>query len=90
MIGDIKPIPDIFPVPVNRQWLAIKGIEDHQGNQFLGELVRTVVVGTVGDRDRQTIGFVIGSHQMIGRRFGSGIRAVRLIGGFFNEISIRP
>ena len=80
MVVHIQPVPDIFPVSVYRQLLSMEGVVDDQRNQFLRELIRAVIVGTVGSVSRKMIGIDIGLHQKVGASLACGIRAVRRIG----------
>ena len=48
-------------------------------------MMRTVVVGTVGNDNRQAISMVIGTYKMVGTGFGSRIRAAWIISCFFGE-----
>ena len=49
MILYIQPVTDILAVAVDRKLFAVQGIVDDQRDQLLRELVRSVVVGAVGD-----------------------------------------
>ena len=42
-------------------------VVDHQGNQLLGKLIGTVVVGTIRHQSWHTIGVVEGADEMIAR-----------------------
>ena len=54
----IQPVPDIQTFTINGQRLVCQGIGDHQGNQFLGEMIGPIVVGAAGDSNRKAIGAV--------------------------------
>jgi len=51
-------------VAVDRQRLALQGVEDHQRDELLGELVRPVVVRTVGHQHGQPVGVVAGQYEV--------------------------
>ncbi|MNH14501.1 hypothetical protein D3C79_740940 [compost metagenome] len=48
----IEPVTDLVALAVDRQRLAIQGVEDHQRDQLLGEVAWAVVIGAVGDNGR--------------------------------------
>ena len=56
VIFHIQPVAHLLTIAIDRQRLAIAGVQDHQRDQLLGELVGTVIIGAVGDGDRQTVG----------------------------------
>ena len=49
VVVDVEPVAHVAAVAVDRQRLALDGVQDHQRDQLLGELVRAVVVRAVGD-----------------------------------------
>ena len=73
MIFDVQPIANVPAVAIDGQLLALDGVEEHQGDELLRELVGAVVVGAIRDQGWQAIGFVIGSHKVICGRFGGRI-----------------
>ncbi|MBA7573128.1 hypothetical protein ES708_14923 [subsurface metagenome] len=88
MITHVKPVPHIFTFTVNGDRIIVLDIIDGQGNEFLGELVGTVIVGTVRQYYRQFISMVIGSDQVIGTCLGCGVGTPRIIRGGFCKIAI--
>lgn len=52
MVFDIKPVADILPRTVDRQWLPVADIVYEQRDQLFGELIRAVIVRTVRDDGR--------------------------------------
>ena len=56
--------------------LPAAGIQDHQRNQLLGKLVWPVIVGAIRSERGQSVGVVVGAHQMVGCRLGCRVRAV--------------
>ncbi|MNT67991.1 hypothetical protein D3C72_2061850 [compost metagenome] len=52
MVFHIEPVTDLVALAIDRQRLAIQGIEDHQRDQLLGEVAWAVVIGAVGDNGR--------------------------------------
>ena len=59
VILHIKPVSDIETLAVYRERLIMQRIGDHQRDQLLRELIRTVVVGAAADRHRKAIGPMI-------------------------------
>ena len=80
MILDIQPVTDLLPAAIYRQGLPARGVEDSQRDQFLREVIRTIVVGAVGHHHRQAVGAVPGANQMVAARFGGRVRAARAYG----------
>src|SRR5712692_8513144 len=85
VILDVEPVANVFAVAIYRERLAGASIQDHERDQFFGELVRSVIVGAVGGENRKAVGMAIGADQMIGSRLGRGVRAVGRVGGGFAE-----
>ena len=79
MVEHVQPVAHLTPVPIDRQRLAGKSVEDHQRDQFFRDLERTVIVGTVCGEHRQAIGMVPGAHQVVRRRLTGRIRTVRRV-----------
>jgi hypothetical protein len=90
VVPDVEPVANLLAVTIDRQGLAGQGIDDHQRNQLLGKVVRAVVVRAVGGQHRQTIGVVVGAHQMVARRLARRVGAVRLVAMGFAERRFLP
>ena len=90
VILDVQPVADVAAVAVDRQRPAVERVQDHQRNQLLRKLVRTVVVRAVGDQRRQAVGVEVGPHQMIGRGLAGRVRRVRRVRRVFGEQAARP
>src|SRR3990172_9253940 len=75
---------DLLAVAVDGDRLAGDRVEQGQGDQLLGELARTVVVGADAQRDRKLVGASVGPHQMVGGRLGGGVGGGRAIGLVFD------
>jgi hypothetical protein len=67
VVPHIKPISDIETIPVNGKGFSLKGIQNYEREEFFGELIGAVVVRAIGNGHGETIGLVIGPHEMIGR-----------------------
>ena len=68
MVTDIQPVPYLLAVTVYRQRFAGQSVQDHQRNQLFRKVVRTVIVAAMGGQDRQAIGLVPGTDQMVAGR----------------------
>ena len=79
MIFYIQPVTNLLTIAINRQRFAAKRIDDHQGDELFGKLIRTVIVGAVGGEHRQAIGMMICAHQMVAGAFTRRIGAVGLV-----------
>src|SRR5690554_365221 len=88
MIFNIKPVSHIFSFAVYWKRFVMTNIIDEQGYQLLRKLIGSVVVGTVGDHHRQTIGVMISPYKMIRGGFRRSIGTVRIIGCHFSEKTI--
>ena len=85
VVLDVEPVAHVAAVAVDGQRLALHGVQDHERDQLLRELVRAVVVGAVGEQRRQPVRLVIGAHQVVGRRLGRGVGRVGRIGACLRE-----
>src|SRR6516165_1667675 len=43
MVFDIDPVPDIFPLPVNRDRLVVQRLQDSERDQLFREMVGSVI-----------------------------------------------
>jgi hypothetical protein len=78
MVLDVDPVAHIRAVAVNREAIVAHGVDDHEGDQFFGELIRPVVVRATGDDDFLAEGFVAGQRDQVGPGFARGIGRARL------------
>ena len=88
MVTDVQPVADVEAVAVHREIPAFQDVHDHERDQLLGKVVRTVVVGAVGRGDVEPVGVVIGAHQVIRRRLARRIRRIRRVRRGFAETGI--
>ena len=89
VILDVQPVADVAAVAVDRQRLALEGVQHHQRDQLLGKLKRPVVVRAVGDQRRQPVGVIAGADQVIGRRLARRVRRVRRVRRLLAEQAAR-
>ena len=73
MILDVEPVAYLHPVPVHRKLLAVEDLHDHQGDQLLRKLVRTVVVRAVGGRDIESERVVIRPDEVVASRLAGRV-----------------
>ncbi len=85
MVVHEQPVTNLAAIAVNRKFFPFQGVVDHQRNEFFRELVRPVIVGTVGREHRQAEGVAIGSHQVIGSRLRCRVRRIGRVGRLFGE-----
>ena len=65
MILNVEPVAHVLTLTIDGQRLTVADVVDEQRNQFLGELVGTIVVGAIGDDDRHAVGVVEGTHEVV-------------------------
>ena len=75
VVGNMEPVTDILACSVYRKCLVSEGTADHQRDQLLREVVRTVVVGAAGDRHRESVGSVVSENEEVSACLGGRIRA---------------
>src|SRR5690606_30575073 len=78
VIVDVQPVAHVEPVAVERDVLAVQQVGDEQRNDFLGVLVRAVVVGAAGHADRYAVGAVVGQRDEVAAGLAGAVRRVRL------------
>ena len=87
MVFHEEPVANVLALAVNRQRLLVADIVDEEGNQFFGELVRTVVVGAVRYDRRHAVSVMERTHKMVRAGLGCRIRRVRhVLGGLVEEV----
>ncbi len=85
VIFDIEPVAHVGAVAVDGQRLAVQGVQDHQRDQLLGEMIGPVVVGAVRDHGRQAEGAVPGERQVVARGLRGRIGGARIVGRILAE-----
>ena len=89
VIFNIQPVTDIQTLAVNRQWLVSQSISNHQRNQLLREVIRTIVVGATGNSHRQAVGTVVSQNQQVSGSLGATVRRAGVDRSFLGEEQIR-
>ena len=79
MIFYIQPVAYVFSLTVYRQQLAVTDVVDEQRNQFFRELVRPVVVRTVGYDGRHAVRIVEGPYKVVAAGLAGRVGAVRIV-----------
>ena len=90
VVLDEQPVANLLPVAVNRQRLAFQRVQNHEGNELLGKLVRAIVVRAVGDQHRQPVSMAVRAHKVVAGRLRRGIRRIGRIGRAFGELPGGP
>ena len=85
MILYIEPVAYVFALAIYGQRFAVTDIVDEQRDQFLGELVGTVVVRAVRNDSRHAVGVVERAHKVVAACLGSTVGRVRVVLGCFHE-----
>ena len=88
MVADVEPVAHVPAVAVHGQRLAGERVDDHQRNELFRKLARPVVVRAVGRQRGQSVGVMIGAHQMVGRGLRCGVRTVRRVAASLRERGI--
>ena len=57
VVFHIEPVTDLVTLAIDRQRLAIQRVKNDQRDQLLGEVVRAVVIGAVGDDGWQAVSY---------------------------------
>lgn len=66
VVNDIEPVAHVLALSIDRQRFAVTDIVDEQRNELFGELVGTVVVGTVGHDGGHSVCVMIGTDEVVG------------------------
>ena len=89
VIFHIQPVTDVQTLAVNRQRLVSQSISNHQRNQLLREVIRTIVVGATGNGHRQAVGTVVSQNQQVSGSLGATVRRAGVNRSFLGEEQIR-
>ena len=79
VVVDVEPIALVGAVAVDRQPLALEGVERDEGDELLRELPGAVVVGGVGDEGGQAVSVEPGAHEVVRGGLAGGIGAARVV-----------
>ena len=80
-----QPVADVLALSVYGQRLAVADVVDEEGDQLLGELVGTVVVGAVGDDRRHSVCVVVCAHEVVAAGLGCRIWGMGVVFGRLEE-----
>ena len=81
----VEPVAHVLALTVDRQRLAGQCAHDHERDELLGELERTVVVRAVADEDGKAVRLAPGPDEVIGRCLGSRVGGSRVVAGGLRE-----
>ena len=85
VVLDVEPVADLLAVTVDGQLLAGQCIVDDQRDELFREVVGAVVVGAVGGQHRQTVGVVVGAHEVVAGGLARRVRTVGFVAVGFGE-----
>ena len=85
VILDVEPVTNLLTIAINWQRLTRQRVVDHQRNELFREMEGAIIVGAIGGQHWQTIGVVVGTHQVVGRRLARRVGTVRLVAVGFTE-----
>lgn len=88
MILDVEPVPNIAAGPVHRKLPAFEAVDDRQWDKLFEKVVGPIVVGAIGDQDRQAIGVMPTADQVVGRSLRCGIGRSWIVRGRFRKTSV--
>ena len=66
VVFNIEPVADVLALSIDRDGFAAQCFEEDDGNELFGKLIGAVVVRAVGDQDRQAVGIVPCTGEVIG------------------------
>ena len=79
MVFDEEPVTDVLSLAVDGQGLALADVVDEEGDELLGELVRTVVIRAVRHDRWQAVGIVVDTDEVVAGGLAGGVGAVRSV-----------
>ena len=85
VVYHVQPVTHVLTLAVYRQRLAVTDVVDEQRNQFFWELVRSVVVRTVGHDGGHAVGIVEDTDKMVTAGLAGTVGAVRVVFRIFVE-----
>ena len=85
VVLDVEPVADILAPAVDRQRFVVADVVYKQRYEFFGELVRPVVVRTVGHHGRESVRVVERPHEMVRRGFRCRVGRVGVVAGLLGE-----
>src|SRR5258708_3601010 len=85
VVRNVEPVTNVLAIAVDRQRFSGESEANDKRDQFFRELIRAVIVGAIGGERRQSVGAVIGAHQLIRRGLARRVWTVGRIGRGFPE-----
>ena len=89
MVFNKQPVANLHPVAVHGQRFAVERVQNHQRDEFFGEVIRAVVVRAIGYDGRQAVSAQPCADEMVAGSLGSRIGAGRGVGRGFSKQIIR-
>jgi|HubBroStandDraft_6_1064221.scaffolds.fasta_scaffold823371_2 hypothetical protein len=90
MIGDVKPIPDVLAVAIDRYVQIIDCAMNNERDELFRKLARAVIVGAGRRDDRQPVGVMERAHQVIRGRLAGRTGAIGGVARGFAKCRIVP
>ena len=88
MVFNIDPVSDILTITIDRDWLIVERIREHQRQKFLGKLSWSIVIAASSHHRVEAKRVMGGPNQMFRCRFRSGVRTVWSERRFLREESV--
>ncbi len=85
MILHIEPVPHVSALAIDGQRTPQEGVRDHQRDEFFRKVIRPVVIGAVGQQNRQSIGAVPCDREMIRGRLAGRVGRAWIVPRLFGE-----
>jgi len=86
VVFDVQPVADVESVTVDGDGFTSQGFLDREGDELLGVLAGTVVVGAAGDEGRHAVGAVIGLSHQVACCLGNTVGTAGFDGRVFGEL----
>ena len=90
MILHIQPVTDLLTITVYRKLFVMLHIINHQRDQLVWKLIRTVVVGAACDIDRHTVSVIERHNKVVCTGLAAEVQAVRIQRCGFYEVTLCP
>ncbi len=80
MILDMHPVAHLQPITIERNLFPLEKIGNHQRDKFFRKGERSIIIGSIRNRDRKFICMRVGADEMVRARFGSTVGTPWVIG----------
>ena len=76
VVLDIEPVANLLPIAIDRERLAIEGVQNNERDELLRKMKGAVVVGAVCRESGEPVGVLEGADEVVAGGFGGGIGTV--------------